>query len=141
MSIVSVSGCATNPNKIQAAYVSPLEYSHLDCNQIRQEITRINGRISEVTGVQAKKSRNDKVAMGVGMVLFWPALFFIPGGDREEELARLKGEYEALEKVAIEKDCSFASEMGVVEVEEEGIDDTENSESAKPENDDPHPSS
>lgn len=40
--------------------------------------------------------------MGVGLVLFWPALFFLAGDDQKEELARLKGEYEALEKASIQ---------------------------------------
>lgn len=115
-----LTGCATSPDKIQPTYISPLQYSHLDCDQIRQEITRVNARISEVSGVQKKHANNDAVAMGVGLVLFWPALFFLAGGDRKEELARLKGEYEALQTVAIEKKCSFAGEMGIVEVDEKG---------------------
>lgn len=110
-----LAGCATSPDKIQPTYISPLQYSHLDCDQIRQEIVRVNARISEVAGVQQKHANNDAVAMGVGLVIFWPALFFLAGGDRKEELARLKGEYEALQTVAIEKKCSFADEMGIVE--------------------------
>ena len=43
--------------------------------------------------------------MGIGLVLFWPALFFISGDDRAEELARLKGEAEASEQAAIQKNC------------------------------------
>ncbi len=45
--------------------------------------------------------------MGAGLFLFWPALFFLGGGgDREEELARLRGEIEAIESSAIQKDCT-----------------------------------
>lgn len=48
--------------------------------------------------------------MGVGLVLFWPTLFMLEGGDGPEaaEYARLKGEYEALRKVAIEKKCDLS---------------------------------
>jgi len=49
--------------------------------------------------------------MGVGLVLFWPALFFLAGSDKKDELARLKGEYDALEQAAIQKDCMIASEL------------------------------
>lgn len=46
-------------------------------------------------GAQKQQATNDAVAMGVGLVLFWPALFCLAGGnDRKEELSRLKGEYE-----------------------------------------------
>ena len=119
-------GCATSPSKIQATYISPVQYSHLDCDQVRQEITRVNARISEVSGAQQKHANNDAVAMGVGLVLFWPALFFLAGGDRKEELARLKGEYEALQTVAIEKRCGFANEMGVVKEDVESEDEDDN---------------
>jgi len=57
--------------------------------------------------------------MGVGLVLFWPALFFLIGDDKKEELARLKGEYEALEKIAIQKDCNIADELQEARNEQE----------------------
>lgn len=49
--------------------------------------------------------------MGVCLVLFWPALFFMMGDDQEEELASLKGQYDALEQAAIQKDCDVADEI------------------------------
>jgi len=121
--------CAKNPDKISAKYVSPLQYEHLDCEQIRLEIQRVNRRISEVSGVQRKERRQDSVATGVGIVLFWPTLFFLMGGDKKDDLARLKGEYEALQTVAIQKKCSFAAEMGVEEVED--VDETGQDETAE----------
>ena len=33
------------------------------------------------------------------------------GDDQKEEIASLKGKYEALETVAIEKNCGFAGEL------------------------------
>jgi hypothetical protein len=107
-----MSACATNPDKIQAQYVSPLQYRGYDCDQIRAEVVRIGARVSEVTGQQRRQSNNDAIAMGVGLVIFWPALFFLAGGnDRKDELARLKGEYDALHVAANEKRCAFAGEM------------------------------
>jgi hypothetical protein len=107
-----VAGCSSSPDKISAAYVSPLQYQSYDCDQIRQELMRINSRVIEVTGQQQKTATKDAVAMGVGLVVFWPALFFLAAGeDKSAELGRLKGEYEALEKAAIEKKCSVATEL------------------------------
>jgi hypothetical protein len=101
----------TPPDKISASYVSPLQYSDYSCDQIKQELLRVNRRVVEVTGAQQKHADNDAVAMGVGLVLFWLALFFLAGGDKKEELGRLKGEYDALEQAAIQKDCMIASEL------------------------------
>jgi hypothetical protein len=58
---------------------------------------------------QQKYADNDPVVMGVGLVLLWPALFFLAGDDQKQELASLKGEYEALHQAAIRQDCGFAA--------------------------------
>jgi hypothetical protein len=104
--------CASKSDNISAAYVSPLQYQGYNCNQIRSELSRVSRRVNEVAGVQDSQASKDSVALGVGMILFWPALFFMIGKDKEEELSRLKGEYEALEQTAIQKDCNVAKEIG-----------------------------
>ena len=49
---------------------------------------------------------NDKVLMGVGLVLFWPALFALGGTKQQEaDFARLKGEYDAIQQAMIAKKC------------------------------------
>ena len=71
--------------------------------------------VSHRTGdlyIQLKtKADNDAAQMGIGLVLFWPALFFLQGGDGPEaiEYARLKGEYDALHKNAVQRKCLLAS--------------------------------
>ena len=107
-----LSACASSPDKISASYVSPIQYSNYDCDQIRAELVRVSSKVREVAGAQKKQSTNDAIAMGVGLVLFWPALFFLSGGnDRKEELSRLKGEYDALEQAAIQRNCPVAAEL------------------------------
>lgn len=58
--------------------------------------------------------------MAVGMLLFWPTLFFLEGGDGPQaaEYARLKGEVDALEKVAIAKKCDMTVFEEIREQEE-----------------------
>ncbi len=107
-----LAACATAPDRIQGSYVSPMQYSGYDCDQIRAELMRVSGRVREVAGAQKRQANNDAWAMGVGLVLFWPALFFLAGGsDRKEELSRLKGDYDALEQAAIQKKCPVAEEI------------------------------
>lgn len=103
-----LSGCARNADKIDAAYVSPLQYNSLSCEQLAEESARVASRAGVVTGQQNKQATNDAVAMGVGLVVFWPALFFIGGkNDKSGEVARLKGEMEALEQASIAKNCGL----------------------------------
>lgn len=106
-----LAGCASSPDKISAQYVSPMQYASYDCDAVREEMIRVSNHVQQVAGVQRKKAKNDQIAMGVGLVLFWPALFFLAGGDKKEELSRLKGEYDALNQVAIQKRCAVADEI------------------------------
>lgn len=109
--ILVATGCSTHPDDIEAAYVSPTEYADYDCSQLRAELQRVNRRVMEVTGQQRDEAQGDSVAMGVGLVLFWPALFFLAGDDKEDELSRLKGQYNAIEEAAIKKKCDLADEI------------------------------
>lgn len=100
-------GCASSSSDIRAAYVSQLQYQGLTCQQIAAEAARVSSRASEVAGVQDANRSNDQIRTGVAVVVFWPVLFLNNGdGPTAAELARLKGEYEALEKAAIEKNCN-----------------------------------
>jgi len=105
LALAMIAGCSTPPDKISASYVSPMQYVDYSCDQITHEMNRVQRQLVQVTGAQQKHANNDAVAMGVGLVLFWPALFFLAGADQKEELARIKGEYEALQQAAIQQDC------------------------------------
>lgn len=104
-----LSGCATGSKDISASYASPLQYQSYDCQQVTAEAQRIQVRVQELGGRLDQAAANDKALVGVGVILFWPALFALGGTKTQEaEYARLKGEYEALQKVAIEKKCTGA---------------------------------
>lgn len=104
-------GCSTASKNVSSSYVSPIQYQGYSCDQLRQEYVRVNAKMLEVAGKQDKEANKDAVAMGVGLVLFWPALFFLMGDDKKDELARLKGECDAIESCAIEKNCAVADEI------------------------------
>lgn len=106
-----MTGCAPKSEKIKPQYVSPLQYQDYSCKQIRMEMMRVSRRVNEISGVQDKQASNDSAALGVGLILFWPALFFMIGDDQKEEISRLKGEYDALEQIAIQKECDVAKEV------------------------------
>ena len=106
-SIVFLAGCATAGKNVTATYVSPIQYANYDCGQLRQELARIHGRSTLLSGQLDSAASNDQAIMGIGMILFWPALFALGGTKQQEaELSRLKGEYDALQAAAIEKKCS-----------------------------------
>lgn len=108
--LLGITACASSPDKIQSSHISPLQYQNYNCTQIVTEMDSVNTRANELYGTLKKTADNDSAQMAVGMILFWPSLFFLEGGDGPEaaEYARLKGEREALEKVAIEKKCDIS---------------------------------
>jgi len=104
-------GCATSPNEIQATHVSPIQYSSYDCKQIAMEMGFVGRKVNELYYQLEDEASADQGQMTVGLILFWPALFFLEGGDdyRAGEYARLKGERLALEDAAVMKKCDPAS--------------------------------
>lgn len=108
--IPAFTGCASSPDKMTSSYISPIQYADYNCRQIGAELQRVNRRASDLYGHLKQTADNDNAQMAVGMVLFWPALFFLEGGDGPEaaEYTRLKGERDALEQVAVKKNCDPA---------------------------------
>ena len=105
---VLLTACADTAGNVKGTYISPIVYSDYSCKQLAAEAGRLSARASEAAGVQDKKAQNDAVATGVSLVLFWPAVFFIGGnGESKQDLARLKGEMEAVEAAAIKKNCGI----------------------------------
>lgn len=102
-----LAGCATASKDIAATYVSPLTYQGYTCEQLIGETQRIGARVAEVGGAVDAKASRDKKITGVGVVLFWPALFALGGNkEKQAEFARLKGEYDAVQQAAITKNCA-----------------------------------
>ena len=111
LALLFICSCATNPDNIQASYVSPLKYRNYDADQIILEMDYVGQRTQELYQRLKKKASGDKWKTGIGLVLFWPALLALEGGDGPEatEYARLKGEYEALRQAAVQKKITLNS--------------------------------
>jgi len=101
-------GCASSSDKIAAQYVSPMQFQSYSCAQLTEEAQRISGRVAQLSGAQDQKATNDAIATGIAIVVFWPAAFMVGGNDQSTaELSRLKGEFETVEKVSIQKNCGL----------------------------------
>jgi hypothetical protein len=105
---VAVASCASKADKISASYVSPTLYNNLTCAQLADEAQAVSSRAAAAAGVQDKKAGQDAAITTVGIVLFWPALFFNNGdGTSAAEVARLKGEMQAVEDASRRKGCGL----------------------------------
>lgn len=104
----ALSACADKSDKIAPSYVSPTPYQAMSCKALAVEAQTISNRAAEAMAAQDKKATDDAVAVGVGAVLFWPALFMVKGdGAGAAEVARLKGEMQAIEAANRAKNCGI----------------------------------
>ena len=106
---ILMAGCASSPDKIDAAYVSPLKYRNYDCEQIALEMDYVGQRTNKLYHRLKKDESADNWQMGIGLVLFWPSLFLLEGGDGpgSAEYSQLKGNYEALQSNSVQKKCAI----------------------------------
>jgi hypothetical protein len=63
-------GCASNPKKISAAYVSPLKYKDYDCDQVAMEMDHVGHRTTELFHSLKSDNTADKWQMGLGLIVF-----------------------------------------------------------------------
>lgn len=101
-----LAACSTASKDIASSYVSPMQYQDYDCKQMAAELSRITSRTTQVGGRLDQAASNDQGIAAAGVILFWPALFFLGGTkEQEAEYARLKGQSDALQAAAIQKKC------------------------------------
>jgi len=100
--------CASSSKEIGASYVSPAQYKSFNCEQLSQEIDRLNRRKTTLASDLDKKASNDQGLTAISAILFWPAAFALGGNQAQEaEYGRLKGEYDAVQQAGVEKNCKF----------------------------------
>jgi hypothetical protein len=104
----ALGGCASSASDITPAYVSPVQYSSYNCQQLALEAQSISARAAALSGAQDSQRTKDGVATAAAIVIFWPAAFFV-GGDKQTaaELAQMKGQMVAVEQASIAKKCNI----------------------------------
>lgn len=122
---IALVGCASHPDKIDAAYVSALKYEPYSCAQIAMEMETLQLRTDALYQQLRRTRRSDNWQAGVGIVLL-PTLFALEGGDGVEasEYAFLKGDYEALRHASLQKQCGMQSRSPDEQIEYSLTEDT-----------------
>lgn len=107
MGAALITACATQPEDLGTTRISPIMYRHMDCEQLAMEGMRVARHETILFNSLEKTADTDEWQMGVGLILLWPVLFALEGGDSAEaaEYSLLKGERDAIEQAAIIKKC------------------------------------
>jgi hypothetical protein len=98
-------GCAKSPDSIAPAYVSEVNFQNWDCRQLGEESTRLSQALAQASTQQENARTNDTV----GIILIGLPVSSLSGDNIAPEIARLKGETEAVRKVSINKGCATAT--------------------------------
>lgn len=98
---LSVAGCAKSPDSIAPAYVSEVGYQAWSCEQLGQEQQRLSSAYA-VAAQQQERARGNDIA---GVILIGLPVSSLSGDNIAPEIARLKGEQEAVRKAMIAKSC------------------------------------
>lgn len=111
--VLAMAGCASQPKDIPVQSVSTIQYEEYTCSQIGTEAERVSKHAENLYISLKQRADNDAGQMAIGMLIFWPTLFMLEGGDGPEaqEYARLRGEYQAIETVATKKSCGQIAKM------------------------------
>ena len=101
-------GCASSAADITATYLSPVQYSSYNCQQLGLEAQSVSARAAALSGAQDSQRTKDAVATTAAVIIFWPAAFLV-GGDKQTaaELGQMKGQLVAIEQASIAKKCNI----------------------------------
>ena len=92
LALLLMAGCAAAPNSITAAPVAPGAYSGLDCDHLSIERAAVDTELSDLE----KHQETARTWDGVGLILFGLPMSSMTGGNHENDIAKLKGQHNAL---------------------------------------------
>lgn len=105
-------GCATRADRVRPAPASKGEFLAWSCERLVSELDAVQQRAADVAWAVDQRAGNNILALGLGITVFWPAMLALrPDGLEAQELARLKGRYEALREVIAERECPPAGPL------------------------------
>jgi len=105
-------GCASNAVDVKPVPASPSDFASWSCDRMNDELDRVQRRATELAYSVDERFGNNIIALGVGLMVFWPALLAMrPDGIEASDLAQLKGRDEALRIALRNKSCPPADPM------------------------------
>jgi hypothetical protein len=104
-----ITGCASKTLDIMPKQPSEdtiEEFNQYSCNQIKNKISFTEKKVQRLGRVQNDNVKSDRALIFLGLA----GLFFLDGdGEAKEQFETALGEKDALQEIAIKKDCKFDS--------------------------------
>lgn len=96
-----MSACAKSPESIAPSYISDVGYQSWQCKQLAEEDQRLAAALATASSQQKNARTNDIV----GVALIGLPVSSMSGDNIAPEIARLKGEKEAVNRAMKAKSC------------------------------------
>jgi hypothetical protein len=98
--IAVLSGCATRPESISASYISHEKYTDNNCATLGSLMTDARAELTKFSDMQNTKANVDAATVFLALI---PASKLT--GDSAADVAKWKGEVEAIDTAQIKKKC------------------------------------
>lgn len=96
-----IGACAPTPESIQPAYVSETPYRSWTCDQLGEELTKLDQALATASMQQNTARTNDTV----GVILLGLPVGSMSGQSVAPQIALYKGQHEAVRKASIRNGC------------------------------------
>lgn len=101
LAVLALAGCASSPESIEPLEVSDAGYTAMDCDQLTQKQADLGKELDTA----AESQRGVQTGDAIGVVLVGLPVSTIAGYNVADKIAQLKGEIQALQRVAEGKNC------------------------------------
>jgi len=105
--LVFLAACAASPESIAPFYVSEMAYQAWSCEQLSQEQPRLSSALAAAYTQQSNARSNDTI----GVIFLGLPVSTLSGSNIAGEIARLKGELQALQRASTTRNCGIPMPM------------------------------
>jgi len=109
--IVFFIGCASKTLDLKPKKPSKTvmkQFENYNCNQIDRKIAFLEKKAKRLARVQNDDAKSDRVLASWGWLLYGvPYIFMNGNSETKEEFENILGKKEALENIAIDKNCNY----------------------------------
>ena len=98
--VAALAGCATRPESISASYVSHEKYGGQNCVELNTSMSDARAQLTKFSEMQNTKANVDAATVFIALVPISKL-----SGDHAGDVAKYKGEVEAIETAQVKAKC------------------------------------
>ena len=98
--LATLVGCATRPESIPPSFVSHEKFTGAQCTELKEKLSEANASLKDFS-----KKQDDKANLDAVGVFFLGIPFSKLSGDHQADVAKAKGEIEAIETARVKAKC------------------------------------